>query len=104
MSETYHFSKETLKQVFAETMEPLTERVSVLEETVMKREEVVDVIKDAILEGFSNHDCFMSVDEKAIIRDVAYGGKIFKRSLFVTLAGGVLLALGWGVAHLKGLR
>lgn len=104
MSDIYHFSRETFVEVVKETIGPLDDRVTALENTVMNREEVVEVIRDAIMEGFATHDCFLSVDEKSIIRDVAYGGRVFKRSLFVALAGGILLALGWAVAHMKGIK
>jgi len=50
----------------------------------------------------ANHPCLFADDDVAIIKDVAAGAKIVKKSILYCLAGGIMFLLGWGIKAVWG--
>ncbi len=67
----------------------------------MTREEIHEVVKEAVSEAMSMHPCWMSEEDRAVLRDVIQGGRYVKRSILVAISGAVIYALAKGFSLLK---
>jgi len=65
------------------------------------REEIHEVVLEAVGEAMKNHPCWMTEEDRGVMRDVLQGGKYVKRSILLAIAGAVIYALAKGFSLLK---
>ena len=67
----------------------------------MTREEIHEVVLDAVSTAMKNHPCWMTEEDRAVMRDVIQGGRYVKRSILLAIAGAVIYAIAKGFSILK---
>jgi len=56
----------------------------------MESDELKSIVTEAVAEAMSNHPCWMSEDDRSMIRDLISGGKMAKKSFLVFIVGGIM--------------
>ncbi len=69
----------------------------------MNPEELKALVKDAVKEAQEEHPCFLTSDEKAIVKDIVDAGKVVKKTIIGGLAMAILYLIIKGVAMVRGL-
>lgn len=60
----------------------------------MSKEELSMIIESAVSKAVRAHVCIFSAEEKQLLRDVAAGGKAFKRIIIYLIVGFLLVGIG----------
>ncbi len=72
----------------------------------MTTEELKAIVKEAIKEAQTEHPCFLTPDEKAVIHDIADAGVMVNKVIRRTVIGGMAAAVIWliikGITIVKG--
>ena len=72
----------------------------------MTTEELKAIVKEAIKEAQTEHPCFLTPDEKAVVHDIADAGVLVNKVIRRTVIGGMAAAIIWliikGVIITKG--
>lgn len=68
----------------------------------MTKEEIKKIVKEAVKEGMAENHCFLSTNEKAVIKDVAEAGTLVKKIILGGMAGAILYLIIQGVVLVKG--
>ena len=58
------------------------------------KEELAALIETAVNKAVQAHTCVFTSEEKQILKDLAFGGKTFKRILIYLVIGTVLIGIG----------
>lgn len=70
----------------------------------MTPEEIKEVVKEAVSEAMAIHPCWMSEEDRAMVRDMVTGGKYVKKSFLMALAGGVIYAIAKVIIATKAIK
>ena len=70
----------------------------------MTPEEVKAVVKEAVSEAMASHLCWMSEEDRGMVRDMVQGGKYVKKSMLVALAGGIIYAIAKVIIATKAIK
>jgi hypothetical protein len=67
----------------------------------ISKDELAALIEGAVTKAMKAHVCVFSSEEKQILKDLATGGKAFKRIIIYLVVGFVLV--GIGINHVPGI-
>ncbi len=69
----------------------------------ISKDDLQEIVKEAVSDAMAAHPCFLSGEERSIIKDVAQGGKYVKKSILTAIVITILYAIVKGFALLRGI-
>lgn len=58
------------------------------------KEELSTLIENAVKNAAKAHSCVFTAEEKQILKDLATGGKVFKKIVIYLVVGAILVGMG----------